>query len=423
MFERGGFPGSNKLLIGFTATSERGDGVPLGDVFDEVVYDYGLFDAIRDGWLCDLTACTVRGGGDLSKVHTRAGDFAEGELNDEVNTVERNARIVRAWREKAEGRSTLAFCVRIQHAIDLAETFRHFGVRAAAVWGDDPQRAAKIEQLRTGEIDVLCNCAVLTEGFDCWSVSCIVLARPTKSPLLYRQMIGRGTRIQPTIANLKEAIEADHPFIDKRDCLILDIVDNCGRHELCTAASLIGLPQEAEAHGQSLSETKSLLDLHPDINFAGVRDLSKVDMHIESFRFVVDETGAVPSELQFAIFSWKKVGPRKYVLPLPDRKFVRIQQNQLDKWDTHYWFDPSEPHETFDDLKKAVLHLEEYVKSEVSAHHLHILDKNAKWRKGKPTENQLATLRKVCPHINPAGLTKGQVSDILSAKFARRGAA
>jgi hypothetical protein len=186
---------SNVLSLGLTATPNRSDGTGLRQNFDEIVYDMGIRAGIEAGWLVDLRGIRVSTKTNLDNVHSRAGDFAENELADEVNTVGRNGIIVKEWMKAAYGLKTVVFTVNIQHALDLAAAFRKCSVNAEAIWGDDPDRANKLARHRSGEITVLANCAVLTEGYDDPGIRCIVLAKPTKSALLYTQMIGRGTRL------------------------------------------------------------------------------------------------------------------------------------------------------------------------------------------------------------------------------------
>ena len=128
-------------------------------------------------------------------------------------------------------RQTVVFCVTIQHAKDLAEAFRSEGVRAECVWGTDPDRSPKLWKHKKGEITVLTNCGVLTEGYDDWQISCIVLARPTKSELLFTQMIGRGTRKEKNITDLFYARNQNQP-IKKPNCIVIDVVDNSRKHRL-----------------------------------------------------------------------------------------------------------------------------------------------------------------------------------------------
>ena len=183
---------------------QRGDGRALAEIFEKITYSYGIRPAIEDGWLVDVKGFRVNTNINLDNVRVSKGDFEQGELEDTVNNPERNSRVVKSWLDKGEDRQTIVFTVGIQHAQDLAKEFQRHGVAAEAIWGNDPERALKLEAHRDGRITVLTNCGVLTEGYDDWRVGCILLARPTKSGMLFAQMIGRGTRLQEGTGNLKD---------------------------------------------------------------------------------------------------------------------------------------------------------------------------------------------------------------------------
>ncbi|HEY3246133.1 MAG TPA: helicase-related protein, partial [Phycisphaerae bacterium] len=172
---------------------------------------------------------------------TSYGDFAAGELAVRVNTAERNEIVVGKWAEHAYGRKTVAFTCDIQHAHDLAEVFRSGGFAAAAVHGGTPtdQRRDALAALASGSLDVLCNCNLLTEGWDSPAVSCVVMARPTKSRGLYQQMIGRILR----------------PADGKVDALVLDVTDNAKRHKLVTVSSLFGV-ERSDLAGLTVDEAE-----------------------------------------------------------------------------------------------------------------------------------------------------------------------
>ena len=216
-----------RLLLGVTATPGRSDGRGLADVFGpEPVYSYSLKQAILDRWLVRPRQWSIRTDTSLNGVHTRCGDFAPNELAEVVNTFERNRRVAQAWHERAHGRPTVVFAVDVQHAHDLAEAFTDAGVRAAAIHGktSDAERKGLLDDLESGRIDVLTNCALLVEGWDCPPVSCVVMAQPTQSQARYAQCVGRGLR----------------PHDGKTDCIILDITDNCRRHRLVAVGDLLG---------------------------------------------------------------------------------------------------------------------------------------------------------------------------------------
>ena len=210
----------NVCLLGVTATTDCADGKDISDLFGEVVFERGLLWAIENGYLVDLRGLQIATSTNLDGVHTRMGDFAEDELERRVNKPERNEIVVSAYKKHAEGRQAICFSVTVRHAHDLAETFRAAGVRAQVVSGDmaGHLRRQTLAEYQRGDLQVICNCGVLTEGFDDPATSCIIMARPTKSRPLYVQMVGRGTRLAPA----------------KEDCLVLDIADNAGRHSLTT---------------------------------------------------------------------------------------------------------------------------------------------------------------------------------------------
>ena len=223
-------PGT-KLLVGVTATPQRGDGKGLGGVFEAIVYQRTLLDMIRRGYLVDLKAVRVRTKIDLSMVRTVRGDFDERDLALAVNTPERNALVARAYLEQAAGKKAIAFAVDVAHARDLAAAFRQAGVAAEYVHGGTPaeERRAILWRLKAGETRVVTNCSVLTEGFDEPSLECIVMARPTRSQGLFVQMSGRVTRTYPG-----------------KECgLILDVADATTRHDICDAGVLFGVPGDA----------------------------------------------------------------------------------------------------------------------------------------------------------------------------------
>jgi len=252
-------PENECLLVGVTATPKRADGVGLGNIYKEIVFTKGLLSCIEEGWLSDIRAFRVKTTISLDSVKSIGPDDGDRELDDvtlskAINIKARNELIVRRWKELADCRQTLVFCATIAHAQELANEFRNAGINSEAVWGDDPDRRAKVEKHQKGDIRVLTNCNVLTEGYDDWRISCVVLARPTLSATFFAQMIGRGTRIQKDIDNLVSARQSSQP-IQKQDCIVIDVVDNTRVHKLISVASLIGLGAAIDFHGRSVVRT------------------------------------------------------------------------------------------------------------------------------------------------------------------------
>ncbi|MHB1975259.1 MAG: DEAD/DEAH box helicase, partial [Acidimicrobiales bacterium] len=196
------------LLVGVTATPDRGDAASLESIFVEQVFSYDLVWGIRKGYLSDLVGKRVRLELDLSEVGVRGGDYDDESLGRAMERAGAPFHIVEAWCEHAPTRRTVVFVPTIRVAEETAEAFRARGIAAGTVSdGDRSSRKDTLAAFSAGDIQVLVNCAVLTEGYDEPRVDCIVLARPTRSKALYMQCVGRGTRRHP----------------EKGDCLVLDM--------------------------------------------------------------------------------------------------------------------------------------------------------------------------------------------------------
>lgn len=204
----------SKMIVGVTATPERADDLDLRNVFDSLAYARSLEDMIREGYLCDLRALRVTLEDlDLKKVKKSGGDYAAGALGRAMEEAHAAEHVVAAYLQHAKGLRTVAFFPTVALSQEAAEAFREAGVNAAHLdgtteRGDEPeQRGGILRRLSTGELDVVCNVDVLTEGYDEPSLGCIILARPTRSRIKFAQMVGRGTRLFP----------------GKTECLVLDV--------------------------------------------------------------------------------------------------------------------------------------------------------------------------------------------------------
>ncbi len=232
-----------RLMTGWTATPNRLDGLNLSNLFQEVTYTYPIAQGIKDGYLAKLDAYQIQTHGDLSNVKKIGGDFNQKQLSEAVDTELRNNLIVHKYKEYAEGRQAIAFCVDIDHAYNLKRHFNDNGISCEAVTSDTercPNRAELLERYAKGEITILTNVMILTEGYDYNDIGCILAARPTQSETVYVQSVGRGTRPKSNV--FKEEFKHDHVA---GNCIILDFVDNCGRHSLVNAHELDkGLPIE-----------------------------------------------------------------------------------------------------------------------------------------------------------------------------------
>lgn len=193
-------------FIGLSATPWTAG---LGKIYDDLIIAATTEDLIRAGFLSPFRVFAPSHP-DLSGVRTQAGDYHEGDLGEAMDKVPLVADVVTTWLQRGEGRPTLCFAVNRAHARHLEERFRAAGVSAAYVDAYTPriERDAIRDQFHDGRIQVVCNVGVLTTGVD-WDVRCIILARATKSEMLFVQMIGRGLRTAE----------------GKQDCLVLDHSD------------------------------------------------------------------------------------------------------------------------------------------------------------------------------------------------------
>lgn len=208
-------------VLGVTATPDRGDMRNLGEFFESLAYEYTLPKAIREGYLSPIKALTLPLKMDLTGVGIQAGDFKSGDLATALDPYLH--QIADEMAKYCVGRKTVVFLPLVKTSQKFRDILNEKGFRAAEVNGESKDRAEILEEFDRGDYDVLCNSMLLTEGWDCPSVDCIVVLRPTKVRSLYSQMVGRGTRLHP----------------GKDHLLLLDFLWHTERHELCHPANLI----------------------------------------------------------------------------------------------------------------------------------------------------------------------------------------
>lgn len=235
----------NGTLLGFTATTTRGDGIGLGTVFELIAYERTVVEMIHEKYLVPLKGYRINTSVDLFSL---MGDSTE-ELEERIDIESRNALVARSIQELARDRRTIAFCVTVTHAINLGKALNALGVPTGVIYGAMPRekRAETLRLFREEKLMALTNVGVLTEGFDDPGVSCIAMARPTKSESLYAQCIGRGARLAP----------------GKTDCIVLDFVD-LSDLSLMNLPSLLGLPKELNLQGAEITEA---IDLYQQLRF------------------------------------------------------------------------------------------------------------------------------------------------------------
>ncbi|MFT7676138.1 MAG: superfamily II DNA or RNA helicase [Planctomycetota bacterium] len=220
-------------ILGVTATPDRSDKEPLGEVFGTLAYDYDMRQAIEDGWLCPIRSFLVQTKADFSGVRKIAGELSTRGVEEVLIRDLHLAEFAEPILRERGDRQTMVFAASVAHAHALA--------RVLCEQSGDPQfaaaldgrmslerRAPVIERFRSGRIKALVNCSLFTEGFDVPPISLVAIARPILSRSFYAQMVGRGTRISP----------------GKEDLLVLDFLPGNCRHSLVQAVDIFASERE-----------------------------------------------------------------------------------------------------------------------------------------------------------------------------------
>lgn len=216
----------NAAVLGVTATPDRGDMKNLGKVFQSLAYEYTLPKAIKEGYLSPIKAVTIPLKIDFTGVSVQAGDFKASDIDTALDPY--LYQIAEEMKAYCLNRKTVVFLPLVKTSQKFRDILNQAGFTAAEVNGESPDRAEILEDFDKGKYNVLCNSMLLTEGWDCPSVNCVVVLRPTKVRSLYSQMVGRGTRLCE----------------DKTELLLLDFLWHTERHELCRPACLIAENEE-----------------------------------------------------------------------------------------------------------------------------------------------------------------------------------
>lgn len=208
-------------VLGVTATPDRGDMRNLGEYFETLAYEYTLPKAIKEGYLSPIKALTIPLKLDLSGVAMQSGDFKASDLGTALDPY--LEQIAKEMSNYCKGRKTVVFLPLVKTSQKFTGILNQIGFNAAEVNGNSDDRAEILKDFDENKYNVICNSMLLTEGWDCPSVDCVIILRPTKVRSLYSQMVGRGTRLYPGKENL----------------LLLDFLWHTERHELCHPAHLI----------------------------------------------------------------------------------------------------------------------------------------------------------------------------------------
>ncbi|KAJ9092531.1 hypothetical protein QFC21_006762 [Naganishia friedmannii] len=309
----------NVPIIGFTATFSRHDQLALSRVFQEIVYHQDVIDMLEAGWLSPARFTTVRVDLKLSKVSVSSStdDYSATSLAEVMNTPAMNDLIVRVYLDRAGDRkSTLIFCVDLQHVADMTAAFRHAGVDARFVTGNtkESQRKSLVEAFKAGEFPVMVNCQLFTEGTDIPNIDCIIVARPTRSRNLFSQMIGRGLRHSP----------------GKEDCRIIDLADNVKKvGGLITGPTLFGLDADAAVDDATVGTLKKWAREREELEEQGSEDgldeqvSGDVSYQEDDDPFRLDDPSSKSARVK-SKYAWVSCGDSKYVLDAFESEYYSI---------------------------------------------------------------------------------------------------
>jgi len=416
------------LLLGVTATPNRTDGEGLGKVFDEIIFKYGIRDAIKDGYLCSIKAYSIFTNADLTSVSTARGDYVTKELAEAVDTTERNELIVNSYEKVCKDEYAIIFCVNVEHCVNLTAMFQGMGYNADMVVGSTPkdERRDILKRFYDGEIKILLGVNIFIEGFDNPRISACLMARPTKSSLFYTQAIGRVLRL----------------FENKDHAKVLDFADNTKNNSLITAASLIGVGKAMKFKGHDLFDTEEkineLLDNKPRIDLSTI-DLDNIDTIIKevdifSMSELSDEIKALSNNAWQIYKSGYKISLGTNSLGV--KIYGEIKQNLLDKWEVcFYELDLQEPsylnkykkyqrkdikggYSVKDSKENAIKLADKYIEVAFSAGQKAMVNQKAKWRTGDVTDKQKYILKKNgFKEDQIVQLTKGEASNLISKIF------
>jgi superfamily II DNA or RNA helicase len=395
------------LLLGVTATPQRSDSVRLTDVFQEIVYYKTIQDLIQDGYLCRLVGYRVKTDTDISEVETNNGDYIASQLEEAINTPIRNASVVAAYLQIAPQKKAIVFASGVQHANDLALSFQQ-KVATEVLLGttSEQDRLDILHRFKTGETKVLVNVGVLTEGFDEPSVEAIILARPTRSSLLYTQIVGRGTRL----------------FEGKQHCIIIDIADTTKGKKPLGLPTLLGLPPEFDLQGQDLlevaNEYKKLEQFCPG---EAVRVLNPDDIDV-AYKRIDLFMPPPPNEivLQYSAFVWAEVGENDFHLGINNGESLRIYIDPLGRWTVELTQANSSSFKTtvlghVQDIREAFVRSDKWVMNNRSSS-MNLIDSTAAWRSDGPTDAQKKMLKRIGVPVT-SDMTKGTASQIISKYY------
>ena len=391
--------------LGVTATLGRSDRVALGQVWQDVVYRRDIVEMIRAGHLVNVKGVRVKVEGlDLTNVKRssfkRAGedrDWQDQALSDAMHEALAPAAVARAYVEHAKDRQGILFAPTVAMAYEMAEALREQGITAVGLDGTVPtlERRRILADFQRGDTQVVCNCAVLTEGFDAPWCSAVVIARPTSSAALYVQMAGRGLR----------------PYPGKRDALLIDVVGVTGKHRLASLVDLSGAERVEKLDAE-------LAEYEPDdeIDLLGLLDPAERAARTGDY---VGADGALHSEIVDLFGSsrqawlrtrrgvWFLSAGAQLIFLAPELDPGRYAVARCPQYASGGEFLQRDV-----DLDMAMSWGEQYAAVDSGS----LTRRGASWRAGAPSQQQLVMAARL--DVSSEGRSRGELSDAISTEVA-----
>ena len=393
------------LLLGVTATPQRSDSVRLIDVFQEIVYYKSIQDLIKEGWLSPLVGYRVKTSTDISDVEIQNGEYKQDQLIEAIDNPSRNNSIVTAYNDLANAKKTVVFAAGVDHAENLAEAFRKNRSSVRVIIGTTPEEERRqiLSDFKSGAVTVLVNVGVLTEGFDEPSIEAIILAKPTRSSLLYTQIVGRGTRL----------------FEGKENCMIIDIADTTRGKKPIGLPTLLGMPAEFDLQGQSLTdiadEFEKLKETAPGeaSTVLNMEDITNAYKRIDLFM----PPPPNPAVLEYSTFIWSEVGEDRFYLNTNSFESFHIYCDTLGRWaaECHVRSGANVNIHVIgrgQSIRSVFAGADKWIMENRSAS-LPLIDATAVWRADAPTDKQQKLLKRIGVPITNT-MTKGMASQIIS---------
>lgn len=404
------------LLLGVTATPSRSDGIGLSAIYEEIVYEVGILQLIEQGYLVPLRGQKIYIAADFSGLQTKTNtdginDYKQDEVVKLMNQADWYKHATDGWLKCASDRRTIAFVPpgkddagrSTAMAFQLADYMREKGIGAVAVNGESDlsEQRRVIRDFEAGQLQVIVNVDIFTEGLDIPCINCVLMARPTKSQIIYCQTIGRGTRTSPETG--------------KTDCLVLDLVGASNKFDLCTLGSLFGVKslkdgedvreaveREKKEVADAIAKQQEALRVKGEIRaqeidlFGGIKPLQQPQQQQERkkpFEWHIyperKESFLVSSGHEFMI---SKVGDTY--------TFADLSWSGKFQGQTGDYNEAKEACET--EMRRRLFG-----------------NKDAPWRQKPASEKQIALLTKFKIPVKP-DITKGEASDLLDAKFGKK---